>query len=206
MGPAPVSRQDEASTNLDEAVVLRTYASEAAARIADSRLGFEGIEARIQKDDCGGAYPSLQMCGGVRLLVKPEDLKDAEKILNKMEAEQSGEVERDTEPENRKATKSSWKHFEVSIMKDLPSQQLDELKTLIFTYVVLAPLLSALFADKIDNLFVACLLLVGLVGTAFLYLKNRLEKLEESLKEQERRLNELKGVNDENSDNSSQNP
>ena len=192
--------------NLDEAVVLRTYASEAAARIADSRLGFEGIEAHIQKDDCGGAYPSLQMCGGVRLLVKPEDLKDAEKILNKMEAEQSGEVERDTEPENRKATKSSWKHFEVSIMKDLPSQQLDELKTLIFTYVVLAPLLSALFADKIDNLFVACLLLVGLVGTAFLYLKNRLEKLEESLKEQERRLNELKGVNDENSDNSSQHP
>ncbi len=192
--------------NLDEAVVLRTYASEAAARIADSRLGFEGIEAHIQKDDCGGAYPSLQMCGGVRLLVKPEDLEDAEKILHEMEAEQSGKLERETEPENRKASKSSWKHFEVSIMKDLPSQQLEELKTLIFTYVVLAPLLSALFADKIDNLFVACLLFVGLVGTAFLYLKDRLEKLGESLKEQERELNELEGVNDENSDNPSQNP
>jgi len=192
--------------NLDEAVVLRTYASEAAARIADSRLGFEGIEAHIQKDDCGGAYPSLQMCGGVRLLVKPEDLEDAEKILHEMEAEQSGKLERETEPENRKASKSSWKHFEVSIMKDLPSQQLEELKTLIFTYVVLAPLLSALFADKIDNLFVACLLFVGLVGTAFLYLKDRVEKLGESLKEQERELNELEGVNDENSDNPSQNP
>ena len=52
-------------------------------------------------------------------------------------------------------------------MKDLPSQQLDELKTVIFMYVVMAPLLSALFADKIDNFFVACLLFVGLVGTAF---------------------------------------
>ncbi len=82
-------------------------------------------------------------------------------------------------------------------MKDLPSQQLDELKTVIFMYVLLAPLLSALFADKIDNIFVACLLVVGLVTTSFVHLRNRLGKLEESLREQERRLMELEGVNDE---------
>ncbi len=82
-------------------------------------------------------------------------------------------------------------------MEDLPSQQVDELKTFIFTYVLIAPLLSALFADKIDNLFVACLLFVGVVGTSFVYLRNRLLKLEESLKEQERRLMELEGVTDE---------
>ena len=76
-------------------------------------------------------------------------------------------------------------------MKDLPSRQLDELKTFIFAYVVLAPLLSALFADKIDNIFVVCILFVGLVGTAFIHLKNRLGRLEESLKEQECRLMEL---------------
>ncbi len=85
-------------------------------------------------------------------------------------------------------------------MKDVPSQQLDELKTIIFTYVVLAPLLSALFADKIDNMFVVCLLFVGVVGMAFIHLKNRFEQLEESLKEQERRLMELEDVNDEGSE------
>jgi len=183
--------------NLDKAVVLRIYSSEAAASIADSRLGFEGIEAYIQKDDCGGAYPSLQICGGVRLLVKREDLEDAEKILHEMEAEDSGKVEQEARQEDPKTTNSSWKPFEVLVMKDLPSQQLDELKTVIFTYVVIAPLLSALFADKIDNIFVVCLLFVGLVGTAFVHLKNRLETLEASLKEQERRLMELGGVNDE---------
>lgn len=85
-------------------------------------------------------------------------------------------------------------------MKDLPSQQLDELKSMIFTYVLMAPLLSALFADKIDNVFVACLLFVGLVGTSFVYLRNRVARLEESLKEQERRLMELEGVNKEEFD------
>jgi len=85
---------------------------------------------------------------------------------------------------------------EVLVMKTLPSQQLDELKTMIFTYVVMAPLLSALFADKIDNIFVSCLLFVGLVGSSFVYFRNRLRRLEESLKEQERRLKEREGVND----------
>ncbi|MCX5874179.1 MAG: hypothetical protein NTY51_13230 [Deltaproteobacteria bacterium] len=50
-GPTPAFRQDEESMNLDEAVVLRTYASETVTSIADSRLGFEGIEAHIQKDE-----------------------------------------------------------------------------------------------------------------------------------------------------------
>ncbi len=183
--------------NLDEAVVLRTYASETVASMAVSRLGFEGIEAHIQKDDCGGAYPSLQISRGVRLLVKPKDMEDAEKILNELEAEESGKVEREVEQDDRNTTKSSWTAFEVLAVKDLPSQQLDELKAAIFTYVVLAPLLSALFAEKIDNMFVVCLLFVGLVGTAFVYFRNRLGQLESSLKEQERRLMELEGVNEE---------
>ncbi len=183
--------------NLDKTVVVRTYASEVLASIAHSRLEFEGIQAHIQKDDCGGAYPSLQMCRGVRLLVKPEDLEDAEKILQEMEAEGSWQEEREAEREDRETTESNWKPFGVLVMNDLPSRQLDEMKTFIFTYVVMGPLLSALFADKIDNVFVACLLFVGLVGTSFVYLRNRLGELEESLKEQERRLMELEGVNDE---------
>jgi len=79
-------------------------------------------------------------------------------------------------------------------MEDLPSRQLDELKTFIFTYVFLAPLLSALFADKIDNIFVVCLLFIGMVGTAFVCLRRRIGRLEESLKEQESRLMDLGGL------------
>ena len=45
-------------------------------------------------------------------------------------------------------------------------------------------------------MFVACLMFVGLVGMALVYLRNRLEKLEASLKERERKLMELEGVND----------
>jgi hypothetical protein len=81
-----------------------------------------------------------------------------------------------------------------------PSQQLEEMKPFIFMYFLMAPLLSALFADKIDNAFVACLLFVMLVGTSVVYLKNRLEMLEESLKEQERRLAELEGEDEPESE------
>jgi len=83
-------------------------------------------------------------------------------------------------------------------MEDPPSQQLDELKTFIFTYVFLAPLLSALFADKIDNIFVVCVLFIGIVGSASVYLNRRITKLEETLKDQERRLNDLGGHSDPN--------
>ncbi len=182
--------------NLDRAVVLRTYANEALASVANSRLGFEGIEAYIQKNDCGGAYPSLQISTGVRLLVKPEDMEDAEKILNQMDAEESQKVERVAEQEDINTVKPNLKPSDVLVMKELPSQQLDELKSVIFTYVLLAPLLAALFADKIDNIFIVCLLFVGFVGTAIVYLRNRLSLLEESLKEQERRLMKLDGLND----------
>jgi len=83
-------------------------------------------------------------------------------------------------------------------MEDLPSQQLDELKTFIFTYVFLGPLLSALFADKVDNIFVVCVLFVGIVGTASVYLNRRITKLEKTLKEQESRLKDLGGLSDPN--------
>ncbi|MHB8205147.1 MAG: hypothetical protein ACYDHG_15770 [Desulfomonilaceae bacterium] len=124
-------------------------------------------------------------------------MEDAERILNELEVEESRKVERGAEQDGRMTINSGRKPVDVLDLEDLPSQQLDELKATIFTYVVLAPLLSALFAEKIDNMFIACLLFVGLVGTAFVYLKNRLEKLEASLKEQERKLMELEGMIDD---------
>lgn len=76
---------------------------------------------------------------------------------------------------------------------DPPSRQLDELKAMLFPYIVLGPLLSALFANQIDNVFIACLLFVGMVGSAFFGFKKRYEIIEKSVQEQEAKLVELTG-------------
>jgi hypothetical protein len=75
--------------------------------------------------------------------------------------------------------------------KESPSQQIDELKTILYTYITLGPLVSALFASRIDNIFAACFLFVCLNGAAFLWVKTRLEMLEQSVREQEERVAEL---------------
>ncbi len=74
--------------NLDNLMVVRTYPGEMEASIAASCLEAEGIEIHIHKDDVGGAYPALQMSRGVKLLVNPDDLERAERILS--EAEELG--------------------------------------------------------------------------------------------------------------------
>ncbi|MGC8605199.1 MAG: hypothetical protein ACP5VS_16150 [Desulfomonilaceae bacterium] len=179
--------------NRDKALVIRTYVTESDAIIAKSRLRFEGIEALMQKCNSGVAYPSLQMIRGVRLLVQPENHDDTEKILNQMEVEEFQKLQNEAKNEDPTSQKSDLRIFPSLFMEELPSQQFDELKSVIFTYVLIAPLLSALFANNIDNIFVVCLLFVGLVGTAFVYLRNRLSQLEELIKDQERRLLELEG-------------
>ena len=72
-----------------------------------------------------------------------------------------------------------------------PTQVLDELKPFLFTYIVLGPLLSALFAEQIDNWLVCCALFVALVGLSFAWVRKRLVVLEEAIREQESRLVEL---------------
>lgn len=79
--------------NLDKAIVIKTFSNEMFARMASLHLGALGIESIVQKDDCGGAYPQLQMSVGVRLLIAPEDKEQVETILNEMEVEQSSEDE-----------------------------------------------------------------------------------------------------------------
>ena len=91
--------------NLEEAVVLRTFANDFEANFAASSLSAQGIETHIRKDDVGGAYPALQMSRGVRLLVKPEDREAAEKILDEIEAEHAGRIEQEEEQEDSKSTK-----------------------------------------------------------------------------------------------------
>ncbi len=75
---------------------------------------------------------------------------------------------------------------------DPPSRLLDEIKGPLFTYVLLGPLVSALFAQKIDNELVSCLVFVAFVGTAFYRFRTRLNNLEQSVRELEEELERLK--------------
>ena len=50
------------------------------ADLAKGALESAGIEAIVRPDDAGGVRPNLWM-GGVGLLVRAEDLKDAKQIL-----------------------------------------------------------------------------------------------------------------------------
>jgi uncharacterized membrane protein YfcA len=78
-----------------------------------------------------------------------------------------------------------------AVQDSSPLQQIENLKTFLFTYIVLGPLLAALFSEHIDNRFFACVLFVTLVTGALSWLRKRLVQLEKSIREQERRLEEL---------------
>ncbi len=71
--------------NLDDAIVLETFASRIEAEMAAGLLESEGVEAMVMADDAGGAYPMLQFIRGVRLLVYREDEARAREILKDME-------------------------------------------------------------------------------------------------------------------------
>ncbi|ODS59263.1 MAG: hypothetical protein ABS36_02090 [Acidobacteria bacterium SCN 69-37] len=64
-----------------EPVVVRQFMSTVEAEIAQGALQAAGIEAAVSADDCGGMRPHLQV-GRVALLVRPEDVDEAERILD----------------------------------------------------------------------------------------------------------------------------
>jgi hypothetical protein len=66
----------------DEALVsIRTFFSESEADIAHGALTAFGIESLLSHDNCGGQRAHLNLARGIRLLVKPEDVAQAEEVL-----------------------------------------------------------------------------------------------------------------------------
>ena len=66
-----------------ELVVVRSFASRIEAEVAQSALEAAGIESAIAADDVGGLYANLPLSGGgVRVLVRPDDLASAEDVLS----------------------------------------------------------------------------------------------------------------------------
>ena len=64
-----------------EPVVVRQFMSTVDAELAQGALRAAGIDAMVSADDCGGMRPHLQV-GRVALLVRPEDLEEATRILD----------------------------------------------------------------------------------------------------------------------------
>ena len=63
-------------------VCIKTYTDRLQAELARGLLESNNIKAMVSADDAGGANPALLLAtGGVRLLIKEEDIQKAVKVL-----------------------------------------------------------------------------------------------------------------------------
>ena len=60
---------------------LETYTNEIEAEIAKGRLEALGVGVVLQKDNCGGMRPHLDLQAGVKLYVADQELEKAREIL-----------------------------------------------------------------------------------------------------------------------------
>ena len=65
---------------------VRTYLNKMEAELAKGLLASEDIDSVIQADDCDGMRPNLWL-SGVRLVVRPEDVARADKVLAEVDSE-----------------------------------------------------------------------------------------------------------------------
>jgi putative signal transducing protein len=62
--------------------VIRTFASEAEAHVAQAVLDANGIDSFLIRDDANGMMPWLQWLHPIRLVVREEDSGDAADLLD----------------------------------------------------------------------------------------------------------------------------
>jgi len=75
--PPPISE-----TEHPQLVVVRTYPSHVEADLARTALEAAGIDSMFGSDDQGGQSPGLAFTRGIALLVRSEDVEDADEILS----------------------------------------------------------------------------------------------------------------------------
>jgi hypothetical protein len=69
---------------------LETYTSEIEAEIAKGRLENLGVSVVLEKDNCGGMRPHLDLQAGVKLFVLDDQLEKARDILAAEQVATSG--------------------------------------------------------------------------------------------------------------------
>ena len=69
----------------DDISVIKVYDDEMEASMAQQVLENAGINSFIQKDDAGGLAPSLQLTGGVSLIVNQDDAERAVELIREFD-------------------------------------------------------------------------------------------------------------------------
>jgi len=75
----------------DGLFVIRTFAREVDARLAEAVLEANGIESMIIGDNAAGMLPYLNALHPIKIAVKESDVEDALKLLDEGITEQSGD-------------------------------------------------------------------------------------------------------------------
>lgn len=74
---------------MNDLISIRTFTQRYEAEIAQGLLSGAGIESMISADDCGGQRPDLSVrMGGVQLVIRKEDFKRANEILETLDIEE----------------------------------------------------------------------------------------------------------------------
>ena len=69
--------------NEGDLILLRTFNNKTQADVAAMTLTAAGIESLVRSNDrAGGALPQMSFISGIQLLVRSEDLEDANEILS----------------------------------------------------------------------------------------------------------------------------
>ena len=66
----------------EQLVVAGEYSNKIEAELAQGALAAAEIESIVEADDAGGLQPNLLVGEGVKVLVRAEDLAEAQKVLN----------------------------------------------------------------------------------------------------------------------------
>jgi hypothetical protein len=75
---------EDETEKIDE-VILKVFMNEIDAQLAKEQLQSEGIKCFIMSDNYGGMMPSLNLTGGVKLIVNEYNLERATEILKAMD-------------------------------------------------------------------------------------------------------------------------
>ena len=75
----------------DGLFVIRTFARDVDARLAEAVLEANGIESMIIGDNAAGMLPYLNALHPIKIAVKESDVEDALKLLDEGITEQSGD-------------------------------------------------------------------------------------------------------------------
>ena len=77
-----LSPEPEPSEEYVVLIDIKTFSSRQDAELAKGFLASNGIDAVVSGDDYGGIHPGLSFSTGVRLLVKEEDVEEAQRLFH----------------------------------------------------------------------------------------------------------------------------